>query len=158
MRVNITRTWPLAAALLLGVALCPHAANSAEPVFGVRAGINSEPSGPLVGGELLASMGSSWWFNPNVEYVAGDGLDLVGMSADFHYDFAVDRPALLWAGMGPTVILRDYDNARLNDDTDIGLNLLMGLGWRTNGPMPYAQGKVVLADHSFGSLGFGLRF
>ncbi|KAB2969143.1 MAG: hypothetical protein F9K18_01810 [Thermoanaerobaculia bacterium] len=144
-----------AAAALLGLAAAPA---GAQTDFGVRAGAYLEDADPFVGLELLTRMGSSeWFFNPNVEFVFADERDRISGNFDFHYDFRVTGDYYLWAGGGPAVIFTDGDGRR-DSETDAGLNLLGGIGWRLSNLTPYAQAKVVISDDSEFVAAVGIRF
>jgi hypothetical protein len=56
------------------------------------------------------------------------------------------------------LIVADPDRPRAERETDIGLNVLAGLGWKGASVVPYVQGKVVLADDTEAVLAFGVRF
>lgn len=136
----------------------PPSAQAAGIDFGVRAGAYLEDSDPFVGLELLTRLGQSdWYFNPNVEFVFADARDRVSANADFHYDFRQERDFYLWAGAGLAAIHTDADGRR-DSETDLGANLLGGIGWRLSGMTPYAQLKIVLADESEVVAGIGIRF
>lgn len=140
---------------LLALAAAPAAA---QVDFGVRAGGYLEDSDPFVGLELLTRMGSSqWYFNPNVEFVFADERDKISANFDFHYDFRTGQDYYLWAGLGPAVINTEGPRGH-DDETDAGLNLLGGIGWRVEGMTPYAQLKVVLSDDSELVAAVGIRF
>lgn len=148
------RTLP---SLALAALLASAATASASPAFGVRAGVNLDRDDPLVGAELIAPMQSHWWANPNVEITFGDVVDVVGLNGDFHYDFTGTGSAYVWVGPGLAVLFRDFD--RGGSDTDIGLNLMFGIGFRTaSGAVPYVQAKATIADDTDGFLAFGVRF
>lgn len=143
-----------AAALLVAAGAAP-----ASPSFGVRAGVNLDREDPLVGVELLAPLRGGWWANPNLEVTFGDRVDVVGLNADFHYDFerSGSGSAYFWLGTGLAVLFADYEGG--GDDTDVGVNLLMGVGLPTaSGVVPYFQGKATVSDDTDGSLAFGIRF
>jgi len=145
-------------AVLLIVALLPTVpAAHADPSFGLRAGVNLDREDPLIGAELIARLQGSWWVNPNLEVTFGDRVDVVGLNADFHYDFDTSGSALFWLGPGLAVLFADYENG--GNDTDVGVNLLAGIGIPTSsGVVPYFQGKATIADDTDGSLAFGIRF
>ncbi len=104
----------------------------------VRAGLYPEADAVSVGGGLLTQMGSRsrWFFNPNVEVAMGD-RDIVALSGDVHYDFANEGNASFWVGAGPTVLVTDRPGA--DADTDLGLNLLTGVGGSRGNVRPFAQ-------------------
>lgn len=143
------------------LAVCPLflAAPAAGVDFGLRGGVYTDQSDPFAGVELLAQIGSSrWYFNPNAEYVFVEYGDLVTANADVHYDFVVGEPVYIWAGAGLALIFRDRPPRR--DDTDAGVNLLAGVGFKPRGSSvrPYIQGKLILADETEGVIAFGIRF
>ncbi len=147
----------LAAALALALPADPASAVD----FGLRAGVYDDADEVFVGGELLFQLAPRWFFNPNLEYVFVDDGDLITVNGDVHYDFPVDFNGYVWAGAGLAVISDDRPRPprrRDDDDTDVGVNLLAGVGWRANGLVPYIQGKVILADETEAVLAFGLRF
>jgi hypothetical protein len=144
-------------AILALALLAPATAQAVD--FGVRAGVYADESDAFVGVEALAGLGGPWYFNPNAEFVFVDNGNLFTINGDVHYDFDVDSPAYVWIGGGPALIVRDPDRPRNADsETDFGLNLLAGIGWKASGFVPYVQGKVVLSDETEAVLGFGVRF
>ncbi|MGH9464276.1 MAG: hypothetical protein ACRD0X_01435 [Thermoanaerobaculia bacterium] len=149
-------------ALILGVALtaglgAPRVA-AAQWDFGVRGGVYTDESDAFVGVELLHRIGPpQWFFNPNVEWVFLERGDLVTLNADFHYDLLVDAPVDVWVGGGPAILFNNPD--RGDDETDAGLNLLVGVGFLPGDAIrPYVQGKIVLSDETEAVLAFGVRF
>ncbi len=47
----------------------------------------------------------------------------------------------------------------MDSQTDVGLNLLAGIGfWKRGAVRPYVQGKVTISDNTEASIGFGVRF
>lgn len=142
----------LAAALLMAT---PAAADDWD--FGVRAGwYVDDVEGPFVGIEALTQIGDTqWWFNPNVEAAFGDDLDVVSASADAHYDFETDGPAI-WAGAGLSVLRFD---PRIGDkETELGVNGLIGIGAKRGAFRPFAQAKVILSEETELVLMGGVRF
>lgn len=152
------------AALALAVAglflLAPGAAR-ADIDPGVRAGFYQDAEAGFIGGELLWGVTREWYFNPNIEYVFVDDGDLYTANLDFHYDFQTRQPFYLWAGAGAALISSEFDRRRGESDreTDIGLNLLGGIGFgRGQAIRPYIQGKFILSDNTEAAIAVGLRF
>ncbi len=147
--------WVLGAVLIVAGVAEPAAA---QWDFGVRGGVYTDQSDAFVGVELLHRLGvGEWFFNPNLEWVFVENGDLVTLNADFHYDLRIDAPIYLWVGGGPAILFNNPD--RGDDDTDAGLNLLVGVGFLPGEAVrPYVQGKVVLADETEAVLAFGVRF
>ena len=159
------RTRFVLAALCALTALAGARPAAADIDFGIRGGAYLEEPDPFVGLELLADLGgTNWFFNPNVEFVFADERDRISLNFDFHYDFATANQsfAYVWAGGGPAIIFRDEpDDPRGDDDddeTDFGVNLLGGVGWRYEGMTPYVQLKLVLSDDSEVVAAVGIRF
>lgn len=150
-------TW-LFAAVLSFVAILFAFATPAEPhtAADLRAGYHTDTEEGIIGGGINTDLGGRWDFNPNLEWVLVDGYDLWSVNADFHRDFSNSGPAL-WLGGGPAVLVTDFDRPG-SGDTDLGLNLLGGIGARTGSVRPYAQMKVTLADNSSSALVLGFRF
>jgi len=141
-----------AAALLFTL---PVAAQ-ADPMFGVRLGLYTKASDPFLGGELLFRIVPDLYFNPNLEVVLGSGRYLT-LNADVHYDLPAGRRTFVWIGGGLAVVDRKPEGAG-EGHTDLGVNLLAGLGARHGRVVPYAQAKVILKDDSEFVIGVGLRF
>ena len=111
-----------------------------------------------VGAGLLTPVSSDhrWYFNPNFEVGFGDEEKLVTMNGDFHYDFQQNRSLSVWMGAGPALLVTDPDVG--DSDTDVGLNLLTGLGGTRGDVRPFAQLKGVVANQSQVVLQGGIRF
>jgi hypothetical protein len=124
---------------------------------GIRAGAYFDPDAFFIGGDILVPVARAWWFNPNVEFGFGD-VDIVTANFDVHYDFDVSSNLYVWAGAGPAILHFNPDGPA-QSDTDFGVNLFMGIGFKTSGRIvPYIQPKVILSDDSQFVLGFGVRF
>jgi hypothetical protein len=127
---------------------------------GVRGGFYSDASAGFLGAELLTPLpiARGWFLNPNFEYVFVDDGHLYTLNLDAHYDLNTrNEPYYFWLGGGPAVIFSGIDSS--GSQTDIGLNLLAGVGFWKRGPVrPYVQGKVTISDNTEASIGFGVRF
>jgi hypothetical protein len=154
----------LAAAALAALAAVSAPAPAAADVdFGVRGGVYTDVEEGFLGVELLMPVTGQWFFNPNIEYVFVDPGSLWTLNGDFHYDFAREGNVTFWAGGGPAVIFRDRDDGRRGrrddgSETDVGANLLAGLGLVRGGVRPYAQAKILLSDDTEAVLAVGVRF
>jgi hypothetical protein len=118
--------------------------SSADTDVDLRAGYYSDMSAVSLGGGLLAGMGSSWFFNPNLELAFGDRGTMTALSGDFHYDLASGGNPSPYLGLGPTVRFANPDRGSSN--THFGLNLLGGVVGLYGVVRPFAQIKAVIAD------------
>ena len=129
-----------------------HAGTDAD----LRAGLYTDMSGVTVGAGLLAGMGSSWFFNPNLEAAMGDHGNLVTLNADFHYDFASAGAASIYIGAGPGLLIASPDGG--DTTTDLGLNVLGGVAASRGGVRPFGQVKGIIAEDTEFALMGGIRF
>lgn len=132
----------------------------AEIMPGIRAGVYADAESAFVGGEILWGIMPGWYLNPNVEFVFVDPGTLTTFNFDVHYDFHTNAPVYIWAGGGLAVIHSSVEVARRDvDETNLGLNLIAGVGFNKGGSIiPYVQPKVIISDNSEFSVAFGLRF
>ncbi|HYH47352.1 MAG TPA: hypothetical protein VEG34_16855 [Thermoanaerobaculia bacterium] len=149
------------AVLVLSLLLTPAQA-AADTDFGVRGGLYTDSSSGFVGVELLTGITDRWFFNPNAEYVFVDDGDLATINLDAHYDLPLRAAADVWLGGGLAVVFSDLDRPGRRDDdseTDIGVNLLAGIGFlRREAVRPYVQGKILIADETEAVIAVGVRF
>lgn len=122
----------------------------------IRAGYYIDTEEPMIGGGILTGLGEGWYFNPNAEIVFVDGGDLITLNGDFHYDFSLGSDASWWLGAGPAILFADADGG--DDDTDLGVNLLIGVTALHGKVRPFAQGKVIISDDTEGVISVGIRF
>jgi hypothetical protein len=143
------------ATVALVLVLASVATAGARDMFGVRTGIYTDVDKPFIGIEGLFGVGHSLYLNPNFEYVFQDEPKYMTFNLDLHYDFHTHSRAYVWAGAGLGVLYTDPDVGDSN--TDLGLNLLFGVGLKGN-VVPYVQAKVVVANDSVFVIAFGVRF
>jgi len=128
---------------------------AAQVHWGVRAGEYTDTSKPMVGVEAITPIARSLYFNPNVEWVLADGGDLATFNADVHYDFDTRSNVFAWFGGGLAAI---YDNIHGSDNTDLGVNVLGGVGWDLDTVIPYVQIKRIISDDDEFVIAGGIRF
>jgi hypothetical protein len=150
---------PAGAAFAVALVLLalPAPASAGDTKFGVRGGYYTDIGEPFLGAEVLVPVARRIYFNPNFEYVFVEDLNYWTLNGDFHYDFPTHRPYYVWAGAGVGLLRVDPPGAD-NSDTDVGLNLLAGVGFNAGSVVPYFQAKVILKNGSEFALGFGVRF
>src|SRR3990172_7741565 len=110
--------------------LAPEVSADIKP--GVRTGVYFDAESAFIGGEVLADITDSWFFNPNLEYVFLDAGSLWTFNFDVHYDLPTGSRWYFWLGAGPAIIYLDPDNPFRESDTDFGVNLFAGVGY----PLP----------------------
>jgi hypothetical protein len=133
------------------------APSSAAVDADVRAGVFTNADALGVGAGILTPIGDRnyrWYANPNAE-VAFGGEDMVALNGDFHYDVSHQRTTSVWLGAGPAIIIQNHDG---NSDTNLGMNMLAGMGKTRGSVRPYGQIKGVVADNSGVALVGGVRF
>jgi len=145
----------LLGALVLIVLNAPASAGDIK--VGIRGGYYTDIGEPFLGAELLMPVAHRIYFNPNFEYVFVDNLKYWTLNGDFHYDFPTHRPYYVWAGAGLALIRVDPEGPA-EGDTDVGANLLAGVGFKAGSVLPYFQAKVILKNGSEFALAFGIRF
>lgn len=155
LRITVLRVlWALAA---LGLGL-PSPVQALDLGWGLRLGYYTDVGEPLVAVEAAAPLGGRVSFNPNLEYVFVDAVRYLTLNADFLYEFRTQGPQSVWAGAGLGVVSLDPEGPP-EGDTDLALNLLAGVGFRTSGRLvPYFQGKIAWKDSTELALSFGIRF
>ena len=144
-----------AVALLVGLTLL-SAGNASATDVGIRFGLYTDVDEPFAGVELLTRVAHRIYFNPNFEWVFTEGFDYFTVNGDFHYDLPSSGRPYVWLGAGLALVRVSFDGG--GGDTDAGLNLLGGLGWRAGEVVPYVQAKVIVKDNSEFVIAFGLRF
>lgn len=125
---------------------------------GIRTGIYSNSNSIFLGGEIIAPIGNRWDINPNIEYVFEPHSTYVAFNADFAYFAPVDvRNIYIWGGGGLGLLYEKPVDSN-NGATNLGVNLLGGIGFQAGSVMPYIQPKIILKNNSEFVLEFGLRF
>jgi hypothetical protein len=139
----------IAAVFLALLILAPQAEAQRVTQWGVRGGVYFDETEPFIGAEALMPLARNWFFNPNIEHAFGD-QNLTTLNADVHYDLPTRDRNFIWVGAGLAGLL--------GDDSDLGLNVLVGYGLRRGSVTPYVQLKGILSDNNQVVLGGGIRF
>jgi len=131
---------------------------AADLGWGLRLGYYTDVGEPLVAADVTAPLRGRLLFNPNLEYVFVDGVRYLTLNADVVREFRTQGAQAVWVGAGLGIISLDPEGAP-EGSTDLALNLVAGVGFRTTGRLlPYFQGKVVWKDDTELALSFGIRF
>ena len=121
----------------------------AQVRWGARVGVADGEA--MIGGDLAMVLGGGHIvFNPSLELSS----KLVSTNADFHYDFGINRDSAFWLGAGLALVTPE------EQDLDVGVNLLLGLGVRQAPRIYYTQLKYTkLSEYdSYTTAAFGVRF
>lgn len=152
-----SRKWFFVAVLLAAGGVTPRTAQG-QTLVGGRVGVYTDAEDFFAGAEVLAPVADRLYVNPNVEYVFANRRTFATFNFDVHYDFPVSGRTVLWAGGGLGILYNNPDGPQ-ESRTDLGANLLFGVGFLRGGPLiPYIQAKVIAADNSDFVVAFGLRF
>lgn len=155
--------------LLFTVVLAPKVLGG-NVLFELRGGYYFDTEEGFLGGGLVVPMAQEMSFNPNVERILVDNYDYFTVNGDFTYNFnAYEEAPNVWLGGGVAIIQTSWDYpsdcdsifCRRNgscDNTDVGLNLLGGIGTKTGSVRPFAQIKGRISDYEEVSLALGARF
>lgn len=127
----------------------------AQTRFGVRGGFYMDQDEPFVGAHVVHKIQRGWMFNPNFEYVLVERGSLFTINADLHYDLPSRSTTIFWLGGG--LGISHFSEQDFNN-TDTGLNLLMGASFGRRGAIPFVQVKVRVEEDSQLVLGGGITF
>ena len=144
-------------ALTLSFITLASAVGADDVKFGVRTGFYTEVADPFLGVEVLVPVGRAIYFNPNFEYVFTENVRYFTTNADFHYDFLKRGRTYVWAGGGLALATKNPEGPA-EGDTDPGLNLLAGVGFKRESVIPYFQFKLIAKEDTEAALAFGVRF
>jgi hypothetical protein len=148
MRIRATK-WLTGVSFLLGLVLFSPAPASAQNA-GIRGGISVDPDQIYFGGHLETSpLIDQLYFRPNVEVGFGDSETLIGANMEFIYKFANRRPWALYAGGGPALNVKMFDDID-GSDTDAGFNVLVGAEQAKGLFFEFKIGVVDSPDFKFG--------
>jgi hypothetical protein len=161
--------------LLLGLCVVAIGVLSYRPALcsvgvGPRLGATIDPDQVHFGGHVaLGEFYPGWVFQPNVEVGVGDDLKVVALNLETVYRFSEMVGEMgLYGGLGVGVNFIDFDKdvefldhrgGFDDDDTEVGLNLLLGLEKTIqNRDSFFGEIKVGLADSPDFKLTFGWTF
>ncbi len=138
------------------VAVLPAAsAQTGRSHLGPRVGYNFDAEVVTVGGQLSFPIGNRLEFYPSADIHLVDEGSMFGVNLDLKYRVPGQSLPWLYIGGGLGIISRsvgDFDN------TDTGLNLLMGAESLRGRVHPFVEGRVTVADGSTAQLVAGLNF
>lgn len=112
---------------------------------GMRVGYNFKNEEVLLSANLTVPMTSRIEFYPSIDIYTPERGNRIGFNGDVKVMFPTSGGPQLYAGGGLGIVNRnegDFSN------TDLGVNLLLGLESRIGWIHPFAEGKVLLHDRS----------
>ncbi len=129
-------------------------------------GVTIDPDQFHIGGHVaFGEIYPGWIFQPNVEVGIGDNLTIVAINLETIYKFSETVGEMgLYGGLGLGVNFIEYDVdedrdfRRDDDDTELGLNLIIGLDKTVNRDSFFGEFKVGLGDSPDFKLTFGWTF
>ncbi len=142
--------------LFCAVALVASASRAA-PMAGVRAGLYTEADEFFLGGDLSFRLAPRLALNPNLEYVFVENVSYMTINIDALYYIFNSRKSFGWIGGGLAMTRLKAEGAS-EGQSDTGVNLLFGIGFKSRGAVPYLQGKIITGDYDDFVIGGGFRF
>jgi hypothetical protein len=112
---------------------------------GMRMGYNFTNEELMLSANLTVPMARRVEFYPSIDIYTPDRGNRIGFNGDVKVMFPMSPGPQFYVGGGLGVLSRtegDFSN------TDLGVNLLMGLESRSGWIHPFAEGKVLLHDRS----------
>ncbi len=112
---------------------------------GGRVGYNFDTREVMFSANLTVPMTSRVEFYPSLDVYAPDRGNRIGYNGDVKVMFPMTSGPQFYAGGGVGVVNRTVADF---SDTDVGLNLLLGLESRSGWIHPFVEGKVLVHDQS----------
>jgi hypothetical protein len=135
----------LAGSFVAALIAASSAGAQASTHVGMRAGYNFRTEEAIFSANLTVPMTNRVEFYPSVDIYTPEVGNRMGFNGDLKFLFPTAPGPQFYAGGGLGIVNR---NARDFSDTEVGLNLLMGIESRTGWIHPFAEGKVLFQDRS----------
>lgn len=134
------------AGTMMMIALAAGTAGAqASTHVGMRVGYNFSREEVMLSANLTVPMTSRIEFYPSIDIYTPDRGNRIGFNGDVKVMFPMSSGPQFYAGGGLGIVNRnegDFSN------TDLGVNLLMGIESRVGWIHPFAEGKILLHDRS----------
>ncbi len=144
-----------AVALTLAAAAAPLTAQTSRTHLGPRIGYNFDAEAVTVGGQVSFPIGRRLEFYPSADIHTVDPGSMFGVNFDLKYRLPGETIRWMYLGTGLGIISTsrgDFDN------TDTGLNLMIGAESLRGRIHPFVEGRVFISDGSMAQLVGGLNF
>jgi hypothetical protein len=156
--MRIVRFAGWSAVLTLAVAATAVTANAqtSRPHVGPRIGYNFDAEDISLGGQLSFPIGRRLEFYPSADVTLVDPGSMFAVNIDLKYRLpAGSSMDWLYLGTGLGIVSRSFND---NDNTDTGLNVLLGAESLRGRVHPFVEGRVLISDGSMAQLMGGLNF
>lgn len=141
--------------LLILVIALPIGTAQAQTRSGLRGGFYLDRDALFVGAQLTHPVAPRWQAMPNFELILVERGSLFSINGDFCHRFPVRHSPRWYAGGG--LGIRHRSNREFND-TDIGLNGILGAEFGRGKTLPFAFIKLLLFADSELVIGGGVTF
>jgi hypothetical protein len=145
----------IAAAAALALGASPAAAQTNRTHIGPRIGYNFDAEAVTVGGQISFPIGRRLEFYPSADIHLVDPGSMFGVNFDLKYRLPGETVRWLYVGSGLGIVntsIGDFDN------TDTGLNLMIGAESLRGRFHPFVEGRMFISDGSMAQLVGGLNF
>jgi hypothetical protein len=131
------------------------ASGQASTYVGTRAGYDFQTDEVILGANLTVPISTQIEFYPSLELYLPDRGNKIGFNGDVKIFLPTRASYDLYAGGGLGIV-----NQNLGDvsNTDLGLNLLFGIGSRVGRIHPYGEARLLLHDDTQLVLFAGVNF
>jgi len=123
----------------------PSAGAQTSTHVGMRLGYNFRTEEPVLSANLTVPMTNRVEFYPSIDIYAPETGNRMGFNGDVKVIFPMPPGPQLYFGGGLGIMNRNEGDF---SDTQMGLNLLMGLESRTGWLHPFGEAKLLLRDRS----------
>jgi len=139
----------------LALATLPASAQTSRTHLGPRIGYNFDAEEITVGGQISFPIGRRLEFYPSADIHLVDPGSMFGVNFDLKYRLPGETIRWMYLGTGLGIIntsIGDFDN------TDTGLNLMIGAESLRGSFHPFVEGRIFISDGSMAQLVAGLNF
>ena len=146
----------LLGSLVAALAVTPASASAQASTFvGSRVGYDFQTDEVILGANFTVPISTQIEFYPSLELYLPDRGNKIGFNGDVKIFLPIRASYDLYAGGGLGIV-----NQNLGDvsNTDVGLNLLFGVGSRVGRIHPYGEARLLLHDDTQLVLHAGVNF
>jgi hypothetical protein len=145
----------IGAAVALAVSASPLNAQTSRTHIGPRIGYNFDAEAVTVGGQLSFPIGRRLEFYPSADIHTVDPGSMFSVNFDLKYRLPGESIRWMYVGTGLGIVSRSAGNF---DNTDTGINVMVGAESLRGRIHPFVEGRVFISDGSMAQLLGGLNF